>query len=156
MCDCQKVKVFFKRLSDLATIPKYATAGSAGFDLAAAERRVIFPGETVLIKTGLAVELPPGYELQIRPRSGISLKTPLIQKNTIGTIDSDYRGEIGLMFHNIEDADRVGNRPYTVEVGDRIAQGVIAKLPEVEIWETDELSSTERGVGGFGSTGVRS
>ncbi len=150
MCNCQKVKIFFKRLNENAIIPKYETEGAAGFDLSAAEELIIFPGDTLLIHTGLAVEIPPGYEMQIRPRSGISLKTTLIAKNTIGTIDSDYRGEIGIILHNLSEHDRV-----RVNIGDRLAQGVISKLPAVEIIETiGELSTTGRGTGGYGSTGM--
>lgn len=144
-----------RKLTPLAQVPEYKTKGAAGFDLAAAEKRVIFPGETVVVRTGLAMEIPPGLELQIRPRSGISLKTPLIMKNAPGTIDSDYRGEIGIILHNINDPDGPqGNRPYTVQVGDRIAQGVLAPVVSGILKEAEELSDTERGAGGYGSTGV--
>jgi dUTP pyrophosphatase len=156
-CGCKKkVTVKFKKLRPDAVIPQYKTAGAAGFDLASAEDLIIHPGETVLVKTGLAVEIPPGYEMQVRPRSGVSLKTPLINKNTIGTVDSDYRGEIGVVLHNLVlegDGPEVG-RPWPIMKGDRIAQGVIKAVPEVEIVEAMFLSETERGAGGFGSTGV--
>jgi len=147
-CSCkQKITVKFKKLRPDAAIPSYKTAGAAGFDLSSAEDELVYPGQTMLIKTGLAVEVPPGYELQIRPRSGVSLNTPLINKNTIGTIDSDYRGEIGIVVHNL------GIKPWPIMKGERIAQGVIKAVPEVEIVEALFLSDTERGAGGFGSTG---
>lgn len=136
-----------KKLSDTATIPKYQTSGAAGFDFHASERVVIMPGETVLVGTGLSFEIPLGYELQVRPRSGMSVKTKLRVSNSPGTIDSDYRGEVKIIIDNI------GHSPYTVEIGDRIAQGVVSEFSRFEFEEVTDLTETERGAGGFGSSG---
>ena len=145
----EKREVKFKKLSENAVLPHYATAGAAGFDFHAAEGTVIEPHQTVIVKTDLAVELPTDLELQVRCRSGIAFKTPLIVKNAPGTVDSDYRGNIGIILHNLSDA------PYLVEKGERIAQGVIAPVVQINIVEADELSDTDRGEGGFGSTGTK-
>lgn len=155
--DCPKQrytqpKVKFKKLNDAALLPVYATEEAAGFDFYAVEDIVIPAGETRIVKTGLACELPAGYEMQIRPRSGLSAKTGLRIANAPGTIDSDYRGEIGIIVWNTESKD------YEVEKGTRIAQGVVAKVERldlVEIVGEDELSSTARGAGGFGHTGTK-
>lgn len=143
-----KTKVFFKKLSDKAVIPNYQSAGAAGFDFVSAETVTIKGHETVIVKTDLAIELPTWLELQVRCRSGIAYKTPLIVKNAPGTVDSDYRGNIGIILHNLSD------EPFTVNEGERIAQGAIARVEQVEIIEATELSDTERGTGGFGSTGL--
>lgn len=171
-----------KRLHPDAVIPKYATPGAAGFDLVAAEDAIIEPGETKLISTGLSFELPWGYELQIRMRSGIAKRTHLRMPNSVGTIDSDYRGEVFMMFQNTNsfsyvdgsienvfylftvDGDVVDSPDghaypfgsYFIRKGDRIAQGVIAPVMRAVFEEADDLSETSRGAGGFGSTGVRS
>ena len=133
-------------------LPTYATEQSAGMDLTAAleEAIEIGPGERMLIPTGLTIELPEGYEAQIRPRSGLALKHGVTVLNSPGTVDADYRGEIGVILANL------GQQEFTVERGMRIAQMVIAQHAKVE-WEVaDELSETERGKGGFGSTGIKS
>lgn len=149
MCDCKKkIPVRFKKLVDEAQIPAYQTEGAAGFDLAAAEEKYVPPGQTVVVKTGLACAIPPGYEMQIRPRSGVSLKTGLIIKNSPGTIDSDYRGDIGIIVFNT--GEKFG---HCIKVGDRIAQGVLAPVTKALIEEVEELDETVRGIGGFGSTG---
>lgn len=178
------MQVKIKKLHPDAVVPKYLTPGSAGFDLVAVEDVVLEPGETKLVKTGLALELPLGYELQIRPRSGVTLKTKLRVANSPGTVDSDYRGEIGVIVDNItnplysifikwlswevrppldikgneiEVEDKAGLYPagtYIIQKGDRIAQGVISPVVQVDFEEVDELSETKRGTGGFGSTGV--
>lgn len=129
----------------------YATKGSAGIDLRANNENpeIIKPGETKLIPTGIAIALPNGYEAQIRPRSGLALKNSLTVLNTPGTIDSDYRGEIGIILINH------GKKDYIVENGARIAQMVIAKYEQVELEFVKELDETKRGSGGFGSTGVK-
>lgn len=130
--------------------PTYATEHSAGMDLTAAleEAIEIGPGERMLIPTGLALALPDGYEAQIRPRSGLALKHGVTVLNSPGTIDADYRGEIGVILANM------GEAPFTVERGMRIAQMVIAQYAKIE-WEmAEELDNTERGAGGFGSTGT--
>jgi len=141
--------VFFKKLNPDAIIPKYQTEGASGFDLHSVEDVTIYAGETKLVKTGLAVQLPKGTELQIRARSGLALKTPYLVKNGVGTVDSDYRGEIGVIITNIS---QIGE-PIRIKKGDRIAQGVICPIVKVDIVEAYELTETTRGEGGFGSTG---
>lgn len=149
------MKVQMKRLHPDAIIPRYATLGASGFDLHALEDTIVYPGETKLIKTGLSMSIPLGYELQIRPRSGTSLKTSLRVANAPGTVDSDYRGEICIIISNIHGSEMY-NEKYREEIkkGDRIAQGVICPVTTAEFEEVDNLNSTERGSGGFGSTGV--
>ncbi len=131
-------------------LPAYATGGAAGMDLVAAVEApvVIAPGQRALIPTGLAISLPPGYELQIRPRSGLALRHGIVLPNSPGTIDEDYRGEIGIILLNAGDA------PFTVERGMRIAQAVLAPVTRAAWAETDTLPETGRGAGGFGSTGT--
>jgi dUTP pyrophosphatase len=130
--------------------PKVASAGSAGLDLRAAvdEPRVLEPGERMLVPTGFSVEIPLGWEGQVRPRSGLALRHGITLPNSPGTIDSDYRGEVRVILANM------GQEPFTIERGDRIAQLVVAAVAQVEVVEVDELEGTDRGVGGFGSTGV--
>ena len=142
------IKVGFKKLSENAVLPKYKTEGAAGFDFVAAHGAIIQPHETVIINTDLAVELPDFLELQVRCRSGIAFKTPLIVKNAPGTVDSDYKGNIGIILHNLS------NEPFEVKQGERIAQGVISLVPKITLFETKELSYSERGEKGFGSTGI--
>ena len=131
-------------------LPQYETAGSAGLDLRAniAEQITLGSLERTLVPTGLFIELPVGYEAQVRPRSGLSIKKGLSLVNSPGTIDSDYRGEIKVILVNLS------NQPQTVESGERIAQMVVAKYERIEWAEAEALSETERGTGGFGSTGV--
>lgn len=175
----------FKKLHPEAVAPTYAKPFDSGFDLVAVEDVIIEPGETVIVKTGLAFEIPPGYELQVRPRSGVSSKTNLRLSNAPGTIDSGYRGEVGVIIDNIalpslyfnETYNTIGieyrhgslgidgkrdsidsdeqEYTYIIRKGDRIAQGVIAPVITATFTESDELSETERGSGGYGSTGVR-
>lgn len=142
-----KVKINIKKLHQHAMIPEYATKGSAGFDLACVENFRIETGETIIVNTGLAFEIPEGYELQIRPRSGLSAKTGLRVANSPGTIDSDFRGEVGIILYNT-------GIPYVVGPGQKIAQGVICPIVQAEFEVVEELSDTERGEGGWGSTGV--
>ena len=132
-------------------LPKYQTIASAGMDLHANLDEIITlkPGERKLIPTGLFIELPVGYEAQVRPRSGLALKKGITVLNTPGTIDADYRGEIGVILVNIS------NEPFVINDGERIAQLVFARVEQAEFLEVEELSSTERGAGGFGSTGVK-
>jgi dUTP pyrophosphatase len=137
-----------KKLNENAIIPKYQTKQAAGFDFHATEAKVIMPGEIAIIGTGLAIELSPVVELQVRPRSGMSAKSKIRVANSPGTIDADYRGEIKIILDNI------GTLPYTINVGDRIAQGVICPVIQASFQEVDELTDTERGAGGLGSTGV--
>jgi len=131
-------------------LPKYETAASAGMDLRAnlTESIVLKPFERILVKTGLFIELPVGYEAQVRPRSGLALKKGITVLNTPGTIDADYRGEIGVILINLSNED------FVIENGERIAQLVIAKYEQAELIEVNELYETQRGAGGFGSTGV--
>lgn len=146
------MKIRIKKLHEDAVIPKYATNGSSGFDLVALEDTVIAPGETKLVKTGLAMDVGPGYELQVRPRSGVSLKTHLRVANAPGTVDSDYRGEICVIMTNTDIAKDV-RRTAVIIKGDRIAQGVICPVVQADIEVVDYLDETDRGDGGFGSTG---
>ncbi|MEI7713709.1 MAG: dUTP diphosphatase [Rhodospirillales bacterium] len=130
-------------------LPSYATDGAAGMDLLAAvtDPVVIAPGQRALIPTGLSIALVPGYELQIRPRSGLALRHGIVLPNSPGTIDEDYRGEIGIIVLNTGDA------PFMVERGMRIAQAVLAPVLRASWQEVDALDNTQRGCGGFGSTG---
>jgi len=137
-----------KRLNNEAKIPAYQSEEAAGFDLHSIEDVVINPGERKLIGTGLAFEIEKGYEVQIRPRSGLAFKHGITVLNSPGTIDSDYRGEIKVLLINL------GNEKFEIKKGDRIAQAVIAPVIQAEIIEVDSLSDTKRGAGGFGSTGV--
>lgn len=143
------VKVF-SVLKEGALLPEYQTPGSAGADLYAylAEPITLNPMERKLIPTGLFVELPVGYELQVRPRSGLALKYGITVLNTPGTVDSDYRGELCVLLVNF------GSEPFTVQNGDRIAQAVVAQAVQVSFVQTDALSKTGRGAGGYGSTGI--
>lgn len=132
-------------------LPKYETPLSAGVDVRANidEPIVLQPLARVLVKTGLFIALPAGYEAQVRPRSGLAYKNGLTVLNSPGTIDADYRGEIGVILVNLS------NEVFTVKDGERIAQLVVAKCEQAEFVETDILNETERGAGGFGSTGVK-
>lgn len=136
--------------SDSGILPFYETDGSAGMDLRAFidEPLTLKPGQRMLVPTGLYIELPVGYEAQIRARSGLAIKKGIGLVNGIGTIDSDYRGEIKVILINW------GEEDFVIENGDRIAQMVIARYERVEWKETDDLSETKRGSGGFGHTGV--
>ncbi|TPG88142.1 deoxyuridine 5'-triphosphate nucleotidohydrolase [Brevibacillus laterosporus] len=184
------VPVKIKRLHPDAVIPQYATAGSAGFDLVAVEDVAISPGETKKVPLGLAFEIPEGYVMLVCMRSGIAYNTELRQSNGIGIIDSDYRGEVAMMFDNIwkkepffaydeegraiviedecpsteylrtisgEQVRQWRDYPagtYLIRKGDRVAQGLILPVMQAQFIVVDELSETERGAGGFGSTGV--
>ena len=148
------VQVALKTLPhfDGLELPAYETVNSAGVDLRAAVADdapiTLLAGERTLVPTGLAMEIPEGYEAQIRPRSGLAIKNGVTALNSPGTIDADYRGEVQVILINH------GAEPFTIERGMRIAQMVIAPVTQVTFATTDELSNTERGVGGFGSTGV--
>ena len=130
-------------------LPSRQTTGSAGFDLASAEPDfVLAPGERRSVSTGLAVEIPPGIEGQVRPRSGLALRHGITLPNAPGTIDSDYRGEVRVILQNL------GTEPVTIVRGDRIAQLVFARYETPELVDATELEQSTRGTGGFGSTGV--
>ncbi|RAL26341.1 dUTP diphosphatase [Thermoflavimicrobium daqui] len=143
--------VKIRQLSGNEDLPflKQMSAGSSGFDLYAAvqESLIILPGKWKLIPTGVAIAMPQGLEAQVRPRSGLALKHGITVLNTPGTIDADYRGEIGVILLNL------GEEAYTVERGHRIAQLVFQQVPPVQLEWTDELDQTLRGTGGFGHTG---
>jgi dUTP pyrophosphatase len=137
------------RLSPKSRLPQYETAGAAGMDVCAmlTEPAVIPSRERARIPTGFALEIPEGFEAQVRPRSGLAFKQGLTVLNAPGTIDSDYRGEVAIVLVNL------GDQPVVINDGDRIAQLVFAPITRVRLEETDTLSETERGIGGFGSTG---
>ena len=146
------MKIILKRLlhgRDLA-LPHYATSGSAGLDLIAAveEEIILLPGQRAAIPCGIAIELPLGYEAQVRPRSGLALNQGVTVLNAPGTIDSDYRGEVKAILINH------GAEPYLIKRGAKIAQMVIARHEQAEIVESEALSDSARGAGGFGSTGM--
>ena len=151
MYDKQVVDIGVKMLSEDAKMPEYKTPGSAGFDIYTVGGDVEIPPNTfgVMIPTGLAFEIPEGYEIQIRARSGIALKTTLRLSNGIGTIDADYKGEVKILIDNI------GDTPHTIEHGTRLAQGVISELVPNRMTVIDELTDSERGEGGFNSTGLK-
>jgi dUTP pyrophosphatase len=128
-------------------LPAYATDGAAGMDVVAAEALTLAPGARHAVATGFAMAIPPGYEVQVRPRSGLALKHGVTCLNTPGTIDSDYRGEVKVILANLGDA------PFAIARGDRIAQLVPAPVQHATLAETDGLDETVRGAGGFGSTG---
>jgi len=136
-----------KKLNEEAVIPAYQSELAAGFDLHSIEDYILKPGERKLIKTGLAFEIESGYEMQIRPRSGLAFKHGITVLNSPGTIDADYRGEIMVLLINLGDED------FEIKKGDRIAQAVIAPVVQATFIEADKLSETKRGSGGFGSTG---
>jgi dUTP pyrophosphatase len=145
----ETVAVQLKRLphGEGLPLPAYATTGAAGMDVVSAEDVVIAPGARHAVATGLAVAIPAGYEIQVRPRSGLALKHGITVPNTPGTIDSDYRGELKVILINL------GSEPFTIARGDRVAQLVLAPVVQAAWSEVAELDATERGDGGFGSTG---
>jgi dUTP pyrophosphatase len=142
------VKIINKGTSPL---PSYETVGAAGMDVRAnlSASVCVSPGERMLVPTGLYLEIPAGLECQVRPRSGLALKKGITVLNTPGTIDSDYRGEVGVILINLS------NENFTIEPNDRIAQLVFCPVIQVTLIETDALESSERGTGGFGSTGKK-
>lgn len=147
--------VRFRRLEGNADlpIPAYATEGAAGFDLRAAVPDgtpfVLSPGERRLVPTGFACAVPHGYEMQVRPRSGLAVKHGVSIANSPGTVDSDYRGPLMVCLINF------GREPFAISRGDRIAQAVIAPAPQLTLIEVEDLDATPRGEGGFGSTGIK-
>lgn len=152
------MKVKIQKLDPNATIPEYASAGASGFDLCALENIYIKPGETRLVRTGLAMDVGYDYELQVRPRSGLSLNTPFRVSNSPGTVDSDYRGEISVIMTNTAGWSWKRFNPWykglLIKKGDRIAQGVVCPVSKATFVVTDSLSKTDRGADGFGSTGT--
>ena len=144
-------KILIKRLSKEVPLPKYETSGSSGMDLAANINAniEISPGKTAIVPTGLALSIPKGFEVQIRPRSGLAANQKISVLNTPGTIDADYRGEIKVILINL------GQESFKVERGLRIAQMVVCPVVQAQLEEVDDLNETERGEGGFGSTGTK-
>ena len=138
----------FRKIHPDAVLPSYAHSSDAGMDVRSVEDLTIAPGKRALVHTGLVMLLPPMYEAQVRPRSGLALKSGVTVLNTPGTIDSGYRGEVGVILADFGEAD------FQVKKGDKIAQIVIAPVTQPEIVETTEVDETDRGSGGFGSTGV--
>ena len=152
-CALEKVLIKFKRLDDSTDLPLpcYESDGSSGMDIRACvkDEVILRPGQIKLIPTGLAVSIPCGYEAQMRPRSGLALKHGIGLVNSPGTIDSDFRGEIGIIMINW------GESPFTIKRGDRIAQMIITKVCRADTAEVERLDDTLRGEGGFGHSGVR-
>ena len=144
-------KILIKRLSKEVSLPKYETSGSSGMDLAAYINGNINldPGKSAVIPTGLSVAIPEGFEIQIRPRSGLAAKKNISVLNTPGTIDADYRGEIKVILINLS------NKKFVIKNGLRIAQIVVCPIVQVQLEEVEELDGTIRGKGGFGSTGTK-
>jgi len=143
------LKVKIKKLKPNAIVPSYAHDGDAGMDFFSCEKYFLKSGERILVSTGIAVEFSDGYELQIRPRSGLALKKGIGILNSPGTIDAGYRGEIGIILINF------GEENLEINPGDKIAQGVFNKFEKAEIQVSDELNETSRGEKGFGSTGFK-
>ena len=144
-------EILIKRLSKDVALPKYETEGSSGLDLAAnTDKQIkILPGKSEIISTGLAVAIPKNFEIQIRPRSGLAAKSQISVLNTPGTIDADYRGELKVILINLSD------KVFVVEKGLRIAQMVLCPVVKATLREVTKLENTERGSGGFGSTGIK-
>lgn len=141
--------VKFKKINPEAILPAYAHPGDAGLDVYSVDDLTIQPGRRALVKTGLVMELPSDAEAQVRPRSGLALKFGVTVLNSPGTIDAGYRGEVGVILVNH------GEEPFQIRKGDRIAQIVIASVVHADIVEVEDVESSERGEGGFGSTGRR-
>ena len=144
-----EVKLRVRRLDGRVELPAYAYAGDAGLDLRSAEDVTLEPGERRLVSTGLAVAIPDGYAVFVMPRSGLALREGLSMANTPGLIDAHYRGELKICAINLDPS-----RPIRIERGERVAQLVIIKVPRVELVEVSSLDETDRGTGGFGSSGV--
>ncbi len=142
------MRIRIQKIHPAAVLPVYAhgPAEDAGMDLCSVEDAVLEPGAPRLVATGLTIEIPPGYEAQVRPRSGLALRHSITMPNAPGTIDPGYRGEVRVILLNL------GREPYTVHAGDRIAQMIVAKYETVE-WAEDSLAESLRGAGGFGSSG---
>ena len=144
-------KIQIKKLFNEVLTPKYETPGSSGMDIAAYLKQdiLINPGDKAMVPTGFSLSVPQGYEVQIRPRSGLAAKKGLTVLNTPGTVDSDYRGEIKVILINL------GKDPFVIKNGERIAQMIVCPVEQVFMEEVEELSDTNRGTDGFGSTGTK-
>ena len=145
------IKILIKKISDKVSTPKYETLGSSGMDISAYLEKPVpmEPGEKALIPTGFSLSIPKGFEVQIRPRSGLAVKKNITVLNSPGTIDADYRGEIKVILINLS------KEKFIVENGIRIAQMVVCPVVQAKLQEVNELSETTRGIGGFGSTGIK-
>ena len=163
----EEIEVFVEKCREEVELPRYANFGDAGMDICAAEDVVINPGETVVIPTGIKVAIPLGYEIQVRPRSGISLKNPLRIPNTPGTIDAGYRDEVGIIMSNTSEQQYINEGPfrigekgnnkgvYEIKKGDKIAQLVLQRVPVIKFVEVESVKEIGQDrKGGFGSTGV--
>ncbi|MBE5812204.1 MAG: dUTP diphosphatase [Clostridiales bacterium] len=160
----EEVEIFVEKCRENVELPQYANYGDAGMDICAAEDITIKPGETVVIPTGIKLAIPVGYEIQVRPRSGISLKNPLRIPNSPGTIDSGYRDELGIIMANISNINegtfRIGEKGnkqgvYEIKKGDRVAQIVLQKVPVIKFVQVDSVKEIGQDrKGGYGSTGV--
>lgn len=148
MSEPDRVTLRVERLSDAVPLPRYAHPGDAGLDLCAAEAATIAPGERAAITTGLRIAVPRGWVGLVHPRSGLALRRGLTVVNAPGTIDAGYRGEVKVLLVNL------GRDPVDIAVGDRVAQLLLQRVGDAEVVEVDALDRTERGAGGFGSTGV--
>jgi dUTP pyrophosphatase len=144
-----EVKTIFLENNNVQRLPVYATSGSAGFDFYSVEDALIKSKDVVVIKTGISLEIPQGFELQVRSRSGLAAKNKIFVLNAPGTIDSDYRGEVCIILANLSDQD------FLVSKGDRIAQGVVSRYEKVQFTLSKSLSETDRGSNGFGSSGIK-
>lgn len=145
------MKVLIRKLSEKSIIPEYKTLGSSGFDISACldENIILAPHSVTMVKTGISLELPKGFEAQVRSRSGLALKNGVFVLNSPGTIDNDYRGELCVILANFS------TEPFIIEHGMRIAQVIIAKYEQFPIEIVENLTETQRGTGGFGSTGLK-
>lgn len=148
-CHNSRPHIKFKKLHEKAQLPSYKTFGAAGMDVYSVESKIIGPGGTKIIDLGFSMEIPSGWEVQVRPRSGLAAKYDVTVLNSPGTIDSDYRGPCKVILHNN------GINKFEVKTGERIAQFVVKKAPQATTSWVDELSDTDRGDGGFGSTGMK-
>lgn len=143
------MKVKIKLSSELAKMPEYKSAGASGMDICSIESVDLLSGDTKVVKTGLHLDIPQGYEVQVRPRSGLAAKNGITVLNSPGTIDCDYRGELMVIITNL------GKSTFSINAGDRIAQIVVCPVVQAELEQVDVLSDTIRGEGGLGSTGVK-
>ena len=148
-CANKPVIMKFKKLNANAQIPTKAFSSDAGADLKSVANLTIEPGKNIIVPTGLSVEMPEGWEAQVRSRSGLAAKYQISVQNSPGTVDSSYRGEIGVILQNS------GSKPFVINIGDRIAQIVFKQVPLVEFIESESLKETDRNLGGFGHTGIK-
>jgi len=142
------LKLKVKRIRKDVILPEYKTEGASGFDLSSSVNSLLKAGEFAVIPTGLIIEVPPGYEAQVRSRSGLAANNGIGVLNSPGTIDSDYRGEIKIVLFNFSDRD------FNIQKGDRIAQMVVSKIERVKVIQVEDIGGSERGTQGFGSTGI--